>query len=151
METLYKQTTVADKTLPAVFPGRFDSTEPRFDLHYQIVLRVADESNPIEEKWRLHFYKYLSNCVKICGGSVEVMSGSPDRVHLLIALRATKALADFLRELKLLSKTWVRRKKQISQFAWQNEIEAYTVSSTQREQVKSYIRRQGAYFKLRGA
>jgi REP element-mobilizing transposase RayT len=150
MESFFKQTTVACTSLPAAFSPKFDSFETMFNLHYQIVLRIADEANPIEEKWRLPFYKYLASCVKICGGRVETIGGAPDRVHLLVALTSSKALAQFLRELKLLSQTWARRKMQIPQFVWQNDIEAFTVSPTQLERVKSYIHCQAANYRQSG-
>lgn len=141
MESFYKQTTIAYTMPPGAFSAKFDSTETMFNLHYQIILRVADEANLIEEKWRLQFYKYLASCVKICGGKVEMIGGASDRVHLLIVLSSAKALAQFLRELKLLSQTWVRRKLQIPNFAWRNGVEAFTVSATQRELIKVHIQR----------
>ena len=147
MESFYKQTTVACTILPAAFSAKSDSVETMFNLHYQIILRIGDDANLIEEKWRLQFYKYLATCVKICGGRVEAIGGEPDQVHLLIALCSAKALAQFLRELKLLSQTWVRRKLQIPDFAWQDDSEAFTVSLTQRERVKAFIRRRNAYYR----
>lgn len=151
MESFYKQTTVACTILPAAFSGKSDSVETMFNLHYQIVLRVADEANPIEEKWRLQFYKYLASCVKICGGRVEAIGGAPNQVHLLIALCSTKALAQFVRELRLLSQTWVRRKLQIPDFAWQEGGEAFTVSLTQLARVKAFIQRRDAHYRQRSA
>jgi REP element-mobilizing transposase RayT len=149
MESFYEQTTVACAMLPAAFSTKFDSVETMFNLHYQIVLRVGDDANLIEEKWRPQFYKYLASCVKICGGRVEAMGGAPDQVHLLIALCSAKALAQFLRELKLLSQTWVRRKLQIPDFAWQDGSEAFTVSVTQLERVKAFIQRRDAHYRQR--
>jgi REP element-mobilizing transposase RayT len=149
MELFDKQTTVLCTTSPGAFPMKFDSFESTFNLHYQIILRIANKSDRIEENWRLPFYKYLASCIKMCGGRVEIMRGAPDQVHLLIALRSTKALAEFLRELKLLSQTWVRRKMQIRQFAWQDSSEAFTVSATARPRVKAYIQRQNEHYRKR--
>lgn len=129
MESFYKQTTVACAMSPESFPTILDSFETAFNLHYQIVLRVADEANQIEEKWRVPLYKFLAGCVRTCGGSVEAIGGAPDYVHLLIRLPATKTIAELLRELKLLSQTWARRKMQIPHFGWQDGGEAFTVSA----------------------
>lgn len=150
MESFYRKTTIACTSVPAPFSPKFDSFETMNNLHYQIVLRAA-EANLIEENHRLPFYKYLASCVKICGGSVESIGGAPNRVHLLVALPSSKALAQFLRELKLLSQTWARRKMQIPHFSWQDGVEAFTVSPTQRERVKSYIHRQAAYYRQHGS
>lgn len=149
MESFYRQTTVACTMVPAASAQKADLYEPMLNLHYQIVLRVADEANLIEESWRSPFYRYLANCVRICGGSVEAIGGAPDCIHLLIALPPSKALAQFLRELKLLSRTWVRRKMQIPHFTWQDGTEALTVSPTQRERVKTFIQRQDAQYRRR--
>lgn len=151
MESFYKQTTVACTMSPAVFPTILDSLETALNLHYHIVLRVADEANQIEEKWRLPFYKFLAGCVRTCGGRVEAIGGAPDYVHLLVRLPSTKALAEFLREVKLLSQTWARRKMLIPRFSWQDSAGAFTVSATQRERVKAYIQRQNLRYRKRGA
>ena len=132
--------------VPAASAQKADLYEPMLNLHYQIVLQIADGANLIEENWRLPFYRYLSNCVRICGGGVEAIGGAADSVHLLIALPPSKALAQFLRELKLLSRTWVRKKLQIPHFAWQDETFALTVSPTQRERVRTFIQRQDAQY-----
>jgi REP element-mobilizing transposase RayT len=150
METFFKQTTVVCTKPPVAFSMKFNSFETMFNLHYQIILRVAGESGQIEEKWRLPIYKYLASYVRICGGSVESIGGAPDRVHLLVALPSSKVLAEFLRELKLLSQTWARRKMQIPQFAWQDGVEAFTVSPMQRERVKASIHRQAKYYRKQG-
>jgi hypothetical protein len=62
-------------------------------------------------------------------------------------LCSTKALEQFLRELKLLSQTWVRRKLQIPEFAWQDGSETFTVSLTQLERVKAFIHRRNAHYR----
>ncbi len=72
-------------------------------------------------------------------GFAQSTGGTADRVHLLVGLKATHCLADFLRELKKACSTWVHDEIGIGRFAWQEGYAAFTVSATARRAVKRYI------------
>ena len=76
------------------------------------------------------------------GGSPEIIGGVADHVHLLVALKATHCLADFVRELKKASSVWVHEERKLAGFAWQEGYAAFTVSATTRDAVREYIARQ---------
>ncbi len=65
-----------------------------------------------------------------------------DHVHLLVGLKSTHCLADFMRKLKKSTSRWVRSELGISQFAWQEGYGAFTVSATTRDSVRRYITNQ---------
>jgi len=46
-------------------------------------------------------------------------NGVADHVHLLVGLKATHCLADFMRELKKSSSAWVHDELRESKFSWQ--------------------------------
>jgi putative transposase len=70
------------------------------------------------------------------------VGGVADHVHLLVGLKATHRLSDFMRELKKCSSGWVRDELAHPKFAWQEGYAAFTVSPTAREGVHRYIRGQ---------
>jgi REP element-mobilizing transposase RayT len=72
-----------------------------------------------------------------------------DHVHLLVSLRATHCLADYLRELKKSSSSFVRRDIGDKRFAWQEGYSAFTVSSGLRTTVNRYIERQEMHHQSR--
>jgi hypothetical protein len=58
---------------------------------------------------------------------------------MLVGLRATHCLADFMRELKKTSSAWVHENIGLRAFAWQDGYAAFTVSATARDGVRRYI------------
>ena len=74
-------------------------------------------------------------------GTTET-GGVADHVHMLVGLKATHCLADFLRELKKGSSAWVHNEIHCPSFAWQEGYAAFTVSATARDAVRSYIANQ---------
>src|ERR1051325_4863890 len=66
------------------------------------------------------------------------MGGVEDHVHLLVGLRATHCLADFMRELKKASSIWAAENQE-KLFSWQEGYAAFSVSWTHIEPVRQYI------------
>ena len=87
-------------------------------------------------------FKYLSGTIDGLGGISQGVGGVADHVHLLVGLKATHFLADFMRELKKSASLWIHEKIGEKSFAWQEGYAAFTVSATVRESVQAYIARQ---------
>ena len=86
-------------------------------------------------------HEYLGGTVRGLGGIPEAVGGVADHVHLLVGLRATHYLADFMQELKKATSVWTKDHHE-SEFGWQDGYAAFTVSYTHLEPVKEYIRTQ---------
>jgi REP element-mobilizing transposase RayT len=65
-----------------------------------------------------------------------------DQVHLLVGLRATHTLADFVRELKKASSAWIHAENLEPGFSWQQGYAAFTVSPGVCSNVTRYIANQ---------
>lgn len=76
------------------------------------------------------------------GGVSQGIGGVADHVHLLLALKPTHCLSDFMRELKKASSIWVADTVGDSAFHWQEGYAAFTVSVSARASVRDYIARQ---------
>ena len=111
-------------------------------LHYHLVFSTKDRLPSIDISWREALHKYLGGTVKGLGGFTEGVGGVADHVHLLVGLKATHCLADFLRELKKSTSEWVHEEIKQRDFAWQVGYGAFTVSPTSRPSVKRYIANQ---------
>ena len=111
-------------------------------LHYHIIFSTKDRVPIIEATWRPRLHEYLGGAVKGLGGFPQGVGGTGDHVHLLVGLKSTHCLGDFMRELKKASSTWVHKKIKIPQFAWQSGYGAFTVSPTVRKDVRQYIANQ---------
>ena len=94
---------------------------------------------PVAE--RLH--AYLGGGIREEGGTVLVINGTADHVHILARLRQNKALSDVVRSIKANASKWVHETFPSHRaFAWQNGYGAFTVSESQVPRVQRYIEKQ---------
>ena len=80
--------------------------------------------------------------MKSLGGFPQGVGGVEDHVHMLVGLRPTHCISDFMRELKKSSSIWVHETIGTPGFQWQEGYGVFSVSATARPQVKSYIANQ---------
>jgi putative transposase len=119
-------------------------------LHYHLVFSTKSREPLIATSWRPNLHQYLGGTVTGLGAQSEVVGGTVDHVHLLIELRATHMLADFMRELKKASSKWVHEKIAQRNFAWQEGYAAFTVSASGVAEVRRYIANQEEHHRERG-
>src|SRR5262245_27317655 len=111
-------------------------------LHYHLAFSTKDRPALIDLSWRNRLHEYLGGTVSGLQGFHQGTGGIADHVHLLVGLKATHCLADFMRELKEASSPWVHDKIGIHPFAWQEGYSGFTVSPSARASVQSYIANQ---------
>ena len=90
------------------------------------------------------FHQYLGGIVRGLGGIALEINSMADHVHLLVKLKPTILLPDFIRDLKSNSSRWAKENG-IQKFAWQRRYGAFTVSESQAKIVRNYIRNQEAH------
>ena len=96
-------------------------------------------------------YDYLGGIVRGERGQAHEMGGVADHVHLLIQWRTDEALATLMRRLKANSSRWIHAEfPTMRGFAWQEGYAAFTVSLSQFETVRRYVRNQPAHHRQRG-
>ncbi len=118
-------------------------------LHYHLVFSTKNREAIIAPEWRARLHDYLGGTVRGLGGFPEGIGGVADHTHLLVGLKATHCLSDFMRELKKASSTWVHHEIGLRAFAWQEGYAAFTVSATARESVKHYIANQEEHHRVK--
>lgn len=70
-------------------------------------------------------------------------------MHLLNGIKATHRLADLLSEIKSESSRWGHETTGLAAFAWQDGYGAFTVSASQRDVLRDYIRTQDEHHRRR--
>ena len=118
-------------------------------LHYHIVFSTKDRAPFIRDAWIERLHEYLGGTVAGLGGFPQGTGGVADHVHLLVGLKATHCLADFMRELKKASSVWVHDVIGEGDFAWQEGYAAFTVSATARDAVKQYLANQAEHHRVK--
>ena len=118
-------------------------------LHYHLVFSTKHREPLIDSAWRSHLHEYLGGTVKGLGARSEIVGGISDHVHLLVELKATHTLADFMRELKKASSVWVHEKAHLPGFAWQEGYAAFTVSASGIPKARRYVQSQEEHHRQR--
>jgi len=118
-------------------------------LHYHLVFSTKGREPVIAMAWRRNLHKYLAGTVAGLEAHCEIVGGTADHVHLLVELRATHRLSDFMRELKRVSSTWVHSDRAKPEFAWQEGYAAFTVSVTSVDEIRRYIENQEEHHRER--
>jgi putative transposase len=116
-------------------------------LYYHIVFSTDRREPLISDFPRLR--DYLAGIVLGQGGHCRAAGGMPDHVHLLVGLKATHTLADFVREVKKSSSMWMHETVGNGAFAWQQGYAAFTVSASAVEEVRAYILNQEEHQRVR--
>jgi putative transposase len=111
-------------------------------LHYHIVFGTKNRLPLIHESWSGRLHEYLGGTANSLEGFVQGVGGVEDHVHLLIGLRPTHRISDFMRELKKASSIWVHEVIGEKDFFWQEGYGIFSVSATNVTQVRAYIANQ---------
>jgi REP element-mobilizing transposase RayT len=118
-------------------------------LHFHIVYSTKNRAPFIKDSWIERLHEYMGGTVTGLGGVPQKIGGVADHVHLLVGLKATHCLADFMRELKKSTTAWVHEQIGLGDFAWQEGYAAFTVSPTARSGVKEYIASQAEHHRVK--
>ncbi len=119
-------------------------------LHYHVVFSTKNRVPCLDKAWRDRLHSYMSGTIKGLDGFPQSTDGWNDHVHLLFGLKATRAVADVVRELKKASNEWVSEEIGLRSFAWQEGYAAFTVGWREREVVRAYIDGQEEHHRARG-
>lgn len=124
-------------------------TSTHINLYYHFIFSTKDRQPIITDNWSHRLHKYLGANISTLGGVPMEIGGVADHVHLLVGLRTTHQIAEFIKKVKQTSSQWVHTDIGIKDFYWQVGYGVFTVSSSQIEVVKNYILRQPEHHKRR--
>src|SRR5207245_2358184 len=111
------------------------------NLLYHIVYATKERAPLITNILRPRLHEYLGGTVRGLGGVAIEVNGVAGHVHILAKVRPTISVSEFLSKLKSSSSGWAKRET-AGRFGWQARFAAFTVSESQVERVRRYIRNQ---------
>ena len=118
-------------------------------LHYHLIFSTKNREPAITPSILPLFHQYLGGIALRLGAEPRGIGGISDHVHLLVSLKSTHCLADFMRELKKASSAWMHDKGNQRAFAWQEGYCAITVSPSGRKAVRDYIANQEEHHRVK--
>ncbi|MEZ5427504.1 MAG: IS200/IS605 family transposase [Pyrinomonadaceae bacterium] len=116
------------------------------NLLFHIVFGTKDRFPFMKKKSRPRFYEYIGGTIRGLEGTCLEIGGVEDHIHLLVKLKPTMNVSDFLRELKPNTTRWAKRNVYPA-FEWQNGYGAFTVGESQVRSVRRYIQKQEEHHK----
>lgn len=112
-------------------------------LSYHLVFSTKLRRPLLTPEIRPRVYAYVGGLIRAEGGSLTQIGGVEDHVHLLLKLKPTHTVADFVRVLKANSSRWINEERLTEErFAWQEGYSIFSVSQSQFETVRQYLQRQ---------
>ena len=115
-------------------------------LYYHIVFSTKNRQPYINAEFEDRLHKYISGIIRGIEGTYIEINGTSDHVHILTILPPKVAVSDALREINANSSKWVHETlPDLNKFGWQDGFAAFTVSKSQFEPVRQYIREQKSH------
>ena len=113
------------------------------NLLYHIVFSTKNREPAITAPIRAELYKYIGGIVRGEGGTLLEIGGRPDHLHLVVRFKAEPSVATMVKIVKSKSSKWLNEQpKRPGRFEWQRGYAAFTVSVSQLESVRAYVRNQ---------
>jgi REP element-mobilizing transposase RayT len=112
-------------------------------LYYHIVFSTKNRQPLIAPALEDELHKYISGIVRGIDGSCIEINGMPNHLHLLTILPPKVAISNALRDIKANSSKWIHESRpELKAFGWQDGYAAFTVSKSQVDSVREYVRDQ---------
>ena len=97
----------------------------------------------LSDEWRDEMFQVLGGATNHLGCQSLIVGGVVDHVHILFQLGRTITVADAIGKIKSTSSAWMNQTRPMpTQFHWQGGYAAFSVSQSNVEAVREYIRRQ---------
>jgi REP-associated tyrosine transposase len=110
------------------------------NLIFHIVYGTKERRPLINDEFQPRLYEYLGGTIRGLKGISLEIGGVEDHVHILVKLPPTISVSDFLEKLKANTSKWSKSVRR--GFGWQDGYAAFTVSESQVERVRLYIKNQ---------
>lgn len=112
-------------------------------LTYHLVFSTKYRRRRIRGEFRERLYEYMGGIIRGQNGHLIEIGGIDDHVHLLLNLSPLHSVAAMLRDIKANASKWVNEIPDMTaRFEWQSGYAAFTVSHSQVDVVREYIRNQ---------
>jgi putative transposase len=119
-------------------------------IYIHLIFSTKDRERTLPDEIRPALHAYLGGILKGLDCSPMEINTEPDHLHALFLLTRTKTLSDVVGHVKKSSNEWLRSQgPQFAGFFWQAGFGAFSVSQSQVEEVRTYIRNQSEHHRVK--
>jgi len=117
-------------------------------LIYHIVIRTKHSQPTIVNEHSNELYRYIYGFIRNKKSVLHRINGTPNHIHILVALHSTLSLSNFVKELKTSTNSWIKQSGKFPNFqSWGKKYSAFTLRYQERERVIEYIKNQREHHK----
>jgi len=110
---------------------------------YHIIFSTKNRERSLLAESRPELFKYIWGVIKNNRGHLYRINGIEDHIHILTSLHPTVALADLIKDIKVVSSKWLHEMRICPKFThWQAGYGAFTVSFHEKDALIEYIKNQ---------
>ena len=112
-------------------------------IYIHAIFSTKNREPVLADEWRDELFHVLGGAANNLGCQSMIVGGVADHVHMLFQLGRTITIADAVGKIKSTSSSWVNQMQKLAMpFHWQGGYAAFSVSQSNVEAVREYIRRQ---------
>lgn len=116
--------------------------ESHAKLYLHLTFSTKDRYPLIQREWEDKLYAYIAGIIKNLESPSLIVNGDKDHIHILFALSTNIALAKVVEIVKKESSKWIKSQGFFNKFSLQTGYTCFSVSSSNIENSKKYIRNQ---------
>jgi putative transposase len=115
-------------------------------IYVHTIFSTKGRESLLADDWRDELFLVLGGAANNLGCQSIIVGGVRDHIHILFRLGRTITLADAVGKIKSTSSAWVNQSRGLLvPFHWQNGYAAFSVSQSNVEAVREYVRRQAEH------
>jgi putative transposase len=115
---------------------------------FHLIWSTKERANLIDKRLQNQLYVHMADIIKDCKGRILEIGGIADHVHLLVHFGSIDNYSAAIQKIKGASSLWVNEMRFFpTKFFWQEGYGSFSVSYSQVETVRQYIRNQEIHHK----
>ena len=115
-------------------------------VYIHAIFSTKNRDPVLAESWRDELFRILSGTMNILGCHSLVVGGVADHVHILFQLDGSVAITSAIEKIKWTSSEWINQTRGLRfPFNWQAGYAAFSISQSDVESVREYIRGQSVH------
>ena len=119
-------------------------------VYVHLIFSTKGRERTVPDEIRPALHAYMGGILKGVGCTPVEINTEPDHCHTLFLLSRTASLSEVVSHLKKSSNDWLRQQgPQFGEFLWQGGFGAFSVSQSQVEEVRTYVRNQREHHRVR--